>query len=111
MDNIQQLLESYSPITLEEMKGIRLMNRIDTKFITTTDMLLLLLEMARNEYHVQETNAERNMLYRTLYYDTQGFDMFYVHQHGHANRQKMRFRSYVGSLFFYFFYRVFIAAF
>lgn len=97
MDNIQQLLESYNPITLEEMKGIRLMNRIDTKFITTTDMLLLLLEMARNEYHVQETNAERNMLYRTLYYDTQGFDMFYVHQHGHANRQKMRFRSYVGS--------------
>ena len=97
MDNIQQLLESYSPITLEEMKGIRLMNRIDTKFITTEPMLRKLLLMGTDDYFVQEIGGERNMLYRTTYYDTNDYDMFYVHQYGHANRQKMRFRSYVSS--------------
>ena len=97
MNQIEQILSTFAPITLEEMSGIRLMNRIDTKFITTTDKLCRLLDMARREYRVQEIGRERNMLYRTTYFDTPGFDMFYVHQSGHANRQKMRFRSYVSS--------------
>ncbi len=97
MDSMQQIITSFNPISLEEMSGIRLMNRIDTKFITTRPMLCQLLQMARQEYMIQEIDGERNMLYHTTYYDTTDYDMFYVHQHGHANRQKMRFRSYVSS--------------
>ena len=37
------------------------------------------------------------MRYETTYYDTTDYDMFYTHQHGHANRQKIRFRTYVSS--------------
>ena len=95
--DMQQLITTFSPITLEEMKGIRLMNRIDTKFITTAPMLLRLLQMASSEYYIQEINGERNMLYRTAYYDTDQMDMYNAHQHDHANRQKMRFRTYVSS--------------
>ena len=95
--NYQQLIATFRPITLEEMKGIRLMNRIDTKFITTQPMLLQLLQMASQEYVIQEIDGERNMLYRTAYYDTDQMDMYNAHQHGHANRQKMRFRTYVNS--------------
>ena len=95
--NMQQLITTFQPISLDEMKGIRLMNRIDTKFITTTPMLLQLLNMASQEYFVQEINGNRNMLYRTVYYDTERMDMYNAHQHGHANRQKMRYRTYVDS--------------
>lgn len=39
------LISQFHPISLEEMGGIRLMNRTDTKFVTTTDKLLRLLQM------------------------------------------------------------------
>ena len=79
------------------MSGIRLMNRIDTKFVTTLPVLTKLLEMAQEEYWAQEIAGERNMKYDTTYFDTTQFDMFYVHQSGHTNRQKLRFRTYVSS--------------
>ena len=79
------------------MKGIKLMNRIDTKFVTTLPQLLRLLEMARDHYFVQQTLGERNICYHTVYFDTPRMDMFNVHQAGHAGRQKVRARSYVTS--------------
>ena len=55
-------------ITLDEMSGIRLMNRIDTKFVTTMPVLSSLLGMAQEEYMAQEIDGERNMRYSTTYY-------------------------------------------
>ena len=94
---MNELLASFEPITLDEMKGVKLMNRTDTKFVTTMPMLTRLLEMARKDYYAQEIDNERNMLYDTTYYDTRAFDMYQEHQHGHVNRQKIRFRTYVSS--------------
>ena len=51
------ILDNYQPITLEEMSGIRLMNRTDTKFVTTTDQLRKLLKLAVWQYRVQEIDA------------------------------------------------------
>ena len=73
------------------------MNRIDTKFVTTMPVLMNLLEMATDEYMAQEIDGQRNMEYNTTYYDSVDYDMFYTHQHGHAGRQKLRFRTYVSS--------------
>ena len=47
---MNQLLAQYDKITLDEMSSIRLMNRIDTKFVTTMPVLLRLLEMAKDDY-------------------------------------------------------------
>jgi hypothetical protein len=79
------------------MSGVKLMNRIDTKFLTTLPVLEQLLDMAADEYYAQEIGGERNMLYDTTYFDTEGFDMYKEHQFGHVNRQKIRFRTYVSS--------------
>ena len=54
-----EILSHYEPITLEQMKDIRLMNRIDTKFVTTEPMLRRLLVMACDDYFVQETDGLR----------------------------------------------------
>ena len=94
---MDQILQQFAPITLEEMSGIRLMNRIDTKFVTTLPVLMQLLQMAQGEYRVQEIGQERNMRYDTTYFDTLDFNMFHVHQTGHTGRQKLRFRTYVSS--------------
>ena len=92
---MQEILNRYAPITLEEMKDIRLMNRIDTKFVTTVPVLKQLLEMARDDYFVQETGGLRISPYYTLYFDTEDCTMYQVHETGHLVRQKLRIRSYV----------------
>ena len=48
------LINTFAPISLEQMSGVKLMNRTDTKFVTTTERLQLLLQMAQNDYYVQE---------------------------------------------------------
>ena len=97
MMTLEESIASFQPITLEEMSGVKLMNRTDTKFVTTIPQLLRLLAMAGQDYYVQDIDGERNMLYDTTYFDTQGFDMYKEHQYGHVNRQKIRFRTYVSS--------------
>lgn len=79
------------------MKGIRLMNRTDTKFVTSRRKLIELLQLASDDYYVQEIEGRRIGEYYTVYFDTPDYDMFRVHHCGHANRQKLRIRCYVES--------------
>ena len=94
---IEDLLRQMKPITLAEMSGVKLMNRTDTKFVTTMPRLLELLRLAQQDYYVQDIDGERNMLYDTTYFDTLTYGMYQEHQHGHTGRQKIRFRTYVSS--------------
>ncbi len=94
---MNEMITNFAPITLGEMKSIKLMNRLDKKFVTTYPTLLRLLEMTKDEYMMQVVDGERNMHYDTVYFDTNGYDMFYTHQAGWMNRQKLRFRTYVSS--------------
>ena len=94
---MDELLASFAPITLAEMSSVKLMNRTDTKFVTTLPMLKKLLAMAQSDYYIQDIDGERNMLYDTTYFDTDSFAMYRQHQCGHTNRQKIRFRTYVSS--------------
>lgn len=94
---IRESIKAFQPISLSEMGEIRLMNRIDTKFVTTRSQLSRLLDLARKDYRIQEIDGERNIEYRTTYFDTDHYDMYRCHQAGHANRQKLRFRRYVSS--------------
>ena len=89
-----EVIKLFEPISLEQMSGVKLMNRTDTKFVTTTERLQLLLQMAQNDYYVQEIDGERNLEYDTTYFDTKQFDMYNNHQWNHVNRQKIRFRTY-----------------
>lgn len=95
--NVTEILTTYDPITLAEMKGIRLMNRTDTKFVTTVGQLEKLLAMAGDMYYAQDIFGKRMAPYYTVYYDTPEWDMYNVHHTGRANRQKLRIRSYVDS--------------
>jgi hypothetical protein len=89
-----ELLRCFDPISLEEMSGVKLMNRTDTKFVTNMAKLSQLLEMAQDDYYVQEIDGGRNLEYDTTYFDTMQFDMYNQHQWNHTNRQKIRFRTY-----------------
>ena len=94
---MDHILSQYEPISLDEMRGIRLMNRTDTKFVTNIPQLLRLLELAQSQYRVQDIDGVRIADYYTLYFDTKSFEMYHIHQAGHTNRQKLRIRSYIDS--------------
>lgn len=92
-----ELLDSYAPISLAEMGGIKLMNRTDTKFVTTENKLLKLLSYAKDGYYVQQVDGVRVADYYTLYFDTPDHDMYLAHHNGRMSRQKLRIRSYMNT--------------
>ncbi len=79
------------------MSSIRLMNRIDTKFITNYSTLLKLLEMTTDEYYAQELNGDRVNPYLTTYWDTPAHLFYMSHHDGHYPRKKVRVRTYLES--------------
>ncbi len=83
-------------ITLEEMSSVSLMNRIDTKFVTTVQNLKMVLEdAAQVGYRVCEIEGKRLLNYTSVYYDTPDLQMYTAHRNGKKTRQKVRVRTYV----------------
>lgn len=95
--DIVEMLDIFGPVTLEEMSGIRLMNRTDTKYLLPLETLAVLLHYAAADYRVQEVAGERNIVYHTVYLDTVDKAMYRAHQNGRAVREKIRVRTYVAS--------------
>lgn len=97
MEQIDRFLEGYGAISLEEIGSVKLMNRVDTKYVTTLPMLRQLLAMAGGDYRAQEIEGKRNMPYYTCYFDTPDCVMFHEHERGRKSRQKIRLRIYEDS--------------
>ena len=94
--DFSEALGALGPITLEEMDGITLMNRIDTKYLTDEATLLKILsDAARDGYRVLEVNGDRIGAYDSVYFDTEGMKCFLDHHNRRLVRQKVRTRSYV----------------
>lgn len=91
------ILKEMNPITLDEMQNIRLMDRIDFKFVVSASVLPQLLEEIAPFFRVQTIDNEPIASYATQYFDTPDLAMFRMHQNGKLNRQKIRIRSYVDS--------------
>ena len=94
---ILQLLEQLPTISLEEMGGIKLMNRTDQKYLATLTQLEELLRMAQGKYYVNEIEGRRVSPYRTIYLDTPDEEMYLAHHNGRLTRQKVRVRTYLSS--------------
>lgn len=89
---IRQL--QYQTISLSEMGKVRLMKRVDTKYVISRRQLEFLLERLPAYYFVQEIDGRCSMPYYTLYYDTPDRDMYHDHRRGRSNRKKIRIRIY-----------------
>ena len=97
MQDIAHLVQSFAPISLSEMEGVKLMNRIDTKYVVSRTVLPLILAAAKADYYVQEIDGKRIATYDTMYYDTESLDMYVRHHDRQLVRQKIRIRQYVDS--------------
>lgn len=97
MDLIQHILAGFEPITLSEMDNVKLMDRTDTKYTFHVSGLDALLHEAMPYYKILSVENNRISRYKTLYYDTEAFDLYNKHHSGKLNRYKIRHRTYVES--------------
>jgi hypothetical protein len=89
------MLEQFEALSLKQLDALKLMNRIDTKFVLPASCLLPLLSKASVHYKVLEIEGKRAMPYYTRYLDTEAHKLYLDHQNGRAVRYKIRYRTYL----------------
>jgi hypothetical protein len=92
---LDRILKRFSPINLQEMDSVRLMNRVDTKYILPDGILTSVFHAMQSNYQVLMIKGRRLNHYRTLYFDTVDFQLFNLHVNGNAERYKVRSREYL----------------
>ena len=93
-----EILSQFPPVSLSRLDSVTLMNRTDTKFVTSMAKLDGLLSLAlENGYSVLEVDGSRASAYDSLYFDTPDLKMYTEHHNGHLFRQKVRTRTYLES--------------
>lgn len=94
VDEIALGLSKYQQVSLEQITSVRLMDRLDIKYIVPIKMIPELLQKAVLHYKVQEIDNKRIAKYETLYLDTQQYAFYHSHLNGKLNRLKVRIRKY-----------------
>ena len=92
---LSKSLSTYSPISLDEMEAVKLMNRVDTKYVCHESLLPAILKQAQDDYLVQEVAGKRVATYDTVYYDTEDLEMYIRHHDQQLVRRKVRIRTYM----------------
>ena len=96
MLNEASMWQKMDTITLDEMRSVKLMNRIDTKYVLSEEEVMTMLEHAAKEgYRVQTIGEVRAARYNTIYFDTPERSMYLAHHNRQFTRQKIRTRTYV----------------
>lgn len=96
-DSAADILAAFTPVSLDRMDSVRMMNRVDTKYVTTTGMLPEILSSVREGYMALETSGGRVSSYDSMYFDTEDCEMYLRHQCGRLVRRKVRTRTYADS--------------
>ena len=97
MSSLPEIISDFTPITLGEMDGVKLMSRTDTKFAFKANKMPLLLKQLIPFYRVLSIDGKLIHDYKSLYYDTDDRKFYIDHHNQRVNRNKIRFREYVGS--------------
>ena len=95
--NLKLELNKFETITLSEMDDVKLMSRTDTKFVFNFSRIPEFLEKLSQFYRVLSIDGNLIHDYKSLYFDTEDRKFYIEHHNRRVNRNKVRFREYVGS--------------
>lgn len=91
----KDVFNQFSAIRLEEMAGIRLMSRVDQKYVVPSSMLPEILSAMSPHYFMQLIKGNWSAAYSTTYFDTPAQTFYRQHVNGRLNRHKVRIRTYL----------------
>jgi len=95
MESLSDTIETFDSISLEGLNQVRLLQRVDSKYILPASRLPLILQDLQSQQSILEIKKQRKFEYLTHYYDTHDFKFYQHHHNGYINRLKVRTRSYV----------------
>jgi len=84
-------------IALQEMKKVRLMNRVDIKYYFHLKHLPQILNQLKKDYYVLEIEKATILPYKTVYFDTIDKQLYLQHHNNKLNRVKIRRRTYAST--------------
>lgn len=91
---IKSIIDSFPCVGLEDIDVVRLMDRIDTKYVFSLDKVKDLVACMKKDYRILEVNGMRMPEYITTYLDTPDYLFYNQHVTGRKGRLKVRFRKY-----------------
>ncbi|MCX6200357.1 MAG: polyphosphate polymerase domain-containing protein [Bacteroidetes bacterium] len=94
---IEDVLSTFSPITLKGLDEVRMLNRIDTKYVFHIEQFAEILKEIKEDYYALEIDGGRMFRYESLYFDTDDYQLYKFHHNGKLNRLKVRYRRYSDS--------------
>jgi hypothetical protein len=97
VSSLPAIISDFTPISLGDMDGVKLMSRTDTKFAFQANKLPFLLKKLIPFYCILDINGKLIHDYKSLYYDTDNRKFYTDHHNQRVNRNKIRFREYAGS--------------
>lgn len=97
MATTDDLIQRFDPISLAEMDGVKLQDRVDTKYVVGMDRLGEVWQAMLPHYRLLEVDGVRGTRYRSLYFDTPDLQHYQDHHNKRTFRVKVRYREYLGS--------------
>lgn len=79
------------------MDTVKLLNRVDTKYVLSTNQFIELLKELAPHYRILEIEGLRTARYKSLYFDTDDLEHYMHHHNAYPNRYKVRIRRYIDS--------------
>lgn len=100
--NIESLIDGFPTATIQELEDLNLLNRRDTKFVFSSDLLYDIIGALSDKYNILEVKDKKVFNYSNQYFDTDDFQLYNNHHNGKMNRYKIRYRTYLdtGTCFF-----------
>lgn len=93
-DDVHQLLQNLEPISLSGLDDVKLLNRVDTKYVIPINGLPGILNLLSTDYSILEIDGARAFTYETTYFDTADYLFYKDHHNNMPNRMKVRTRTY-----------------
>lgn len=90
-----KLLSEYSSIDLSYLEKNFSTHKNEFKFVFHKELLPDLLKLLKNTHHILVVKHQYHQLYKTYYYDTPAFDMYYQAYLKKNLRYKIRWRNYI----------------
>lgn len=92
-----QSIQTLKSISLAQLDSVSLQDRIDKKFVLSSDQLDSILPCLLENYSVLEINGNKVFSYENNYFDTKDFQFYKDHHNSYLHRIKVRSRKYVES--------------
>jgi hypothetical protein len=92
--NIENCINNFSKVSLEEVKKIKSPKRTNSKYVFSIRKLPEVLDEMIKSYKLLYVSEVAAHPHTTIYFDTSEHSMYHDHQNGKVNRYKIRHKNY-----------------